>query len=299
MPATELPRLPVPDSPFRIPFDASFAADDVRSSTDYPSDDYKKRLRRLQEEMDALQRALYAGRSHSVLLIFQALDAAGKDSTIRSVFSGLDPAGVQVSAFKAPTEMELRHDFLWRTSLCLPARGLIGIFNRSYYEEVLTVKVHPEFLNAQYPGGVPDPDALWAARYAAIRAHEKHLADSGTLVLKFWLNVSLEEQYRRFLSRIDEPHKQWKFNSRDVVESHYRDAYADAFVSMVNETSRPYAPWYLIPADNKRSMRLIVAETVLAGLRGLNPQYPVVDAEAQAEFDTYRDQLKSSLPSTE
>jgi len=282
-----------PTSPWRIPYDGSFNNAHLVHAFDRPADEQanEDRLEKLTKQMDDLQRPLYAGRQYAVLLIFQALDAAGKDGTIRSVFSGLDPAGVQVSAFKAPTELETRHDMLWRTGLCLPPRGVIGIFNRSYYEEVLTVRVHPEFLNSQYPAGVPDTKQLWPARFEAIRAHEQHLAQSGTAVLKFWLNVSLEKQRERFLSRLRTPSKQWKFNGRDVDESHFRDAYDEAFIDMVNQTSRPWAPWYMIPANDKPAMRAEVANIVVQTLQTLNPQYPAVKETDREKFIAYEAQL--------
>jgi len=282
-----------PANSWRIPFDGNFGAAQLVHAFEHPGDkdDNEVKLEKIKQQLDDLQRPLYAGKQYSVLLIFQALDAAGKDGTIRSVFSALDPSGVQVSAFKAPTELETRHDMLWRTGLCLPPRGVIGIFNRSYYEEVLTVRVHPEFLNGQYPAGVPDLDQLWPARFEAIRAHERHLAQSGTLVLKLWLNVSLDEQRKRFLSRLKTPRKQWKFNGRDVDESHFRDAYDQAFIDMVNQTSRPWAPWYMIPANDKPAMRALVAEIVEQALQGLNPQFPAVKEKDREKFIAYEAQL--------
>lgn len=255
----------------------------------------KKALKATREQIEPHQRALYAGKQYSVLAIFQALDAAGKDGSIREVFFGIDPAGIEVSAFKKPTDLELRHDFLWRTTRKLPEKGKLGVFNRSYYEEVLTVKVHPEFLNAQYPAGVPDLEQLWQNRYEAIRAHEAHLAASGTLVLKFWLDVSRKEQARRFLSRIQVPEKQWKFSARDVTESGFRDDYDRAVVDMINETSRPNAPWFVIPADNKHYMRWQIAEIMHQALAGLNPGYPQQDEEDRKVLADYETRLTDYL----
>ncbi len=243
------------------------------------------------KQMQPLLSRLQASQSHSVLLIFQALDAAGKDSLIRAVFSNQDPAVVKVSSFKAPTEIERRHDFLWRTSKQLPARGELSIFNRSYYEEVLVVRVHENFLNGQYPNGIDHPEQLWPLRYEAIRAHEKQLASNGTMVLKFWLNVSQEEQNKRFLSRLERPKKRWKFNPNDVKEMAYRDAYDHAFVDMVNATSTAHAPWFMIPADDKARARLEVATIVEQALTGLKLDYPRLKPEIESELSIWKETL--------
>ena len=240
------------------------------------------------EELAELQRVLYAADRRALLLVFQAMDAAGKDGTIRAVFSGVNPAGFQVSAFKQPSAEELDHDFLWRCVRRLPERGRIGVFNRSYYEEVLVVRVHPEYLAAQR---LPDPKPsrkLWERRYRSIREHEAHLARNGTVVLKFWLNVSREEQKRRFLDRIDEPEKQWKFSTGDVRERAHWDRYMAAYEDALNATSRPHAPWYAIPADDKPFLRVQVAEIVVKALRAMGLRYPEVGEAKRQELRDMR-----------
>jgi len=248
----------------------------------------RKRLAELVEELAELQRVLYAADRRALLLVFQAMDAAGKDGTIRAVFSGVNPAGFQVSAFKQPSAEELDHDFLWRCVRRLPERGRIGVFNRSYYEEVLVVRVHPEYLAAQR---LPDPKPsrkLWERRYRSIREHEAHLARNGTVVLKFWLNVSREEQKRRFLDRIDEPEKQWKFSTGDVRERAHWDRYMAAYEDALNATSRPHAPWYAIPADDKPFLRVQVAEIVVKALRAMGLRYPEVGEAKRQELRDMR-----------
>ncbi len=281
---------------YRVPDDGSFRV--TRASTAPPDDaphkkDCKKRLDQLTEELFELQRVLYAHDRHAVLLIFQALDAAGKDGTIRAVMTGVNPAGCQVFSFKQPSREELDHDFLWRTTMRLPERGRIGIFNRSYYEEVLVVRVHPEFLEAQRLPHRPEPERLWQERYRSIREHEEHLARNGTVILKFWLNVSRDEQRRRFLSRIEEPEKNWKFSSGDVRERRFWDDYMRAYEDALNQTSRPWAPWYAIPADDKPYMRMRVAEIVVESLRSLPLAYPRVGPEERAKFAEMRRLLEA------
>jgi PPK2 family polyphosphate:nucleotide phosphotransferase len=236
---------------------------------------------------------LYAQNQRSLLLVFQAMDAAGKDSTIRAVMSGIDPAGCQAFFFKRPSELELDHDFLWRTNRCLPERGRIGIFNRSYYEEVLVVRVHPEILDNQRLPDRPPPEKLWAQRYESIRDHEKHLARNGTVILKFWLNVSKEEQKQRFLSRIDAKRKNWKFEAGDIRERGYWEHYMQAYEHALNETSRAHAPWYAIPANSKAYMRVQVANIVLATLQNMDLAYPTLDQSALDALHGYRDQLEN------
>jgi len=218
-------------SPYLVPFDGSF---DRAAAPTAPPDEavgkkaLKKRLKGLVEEMAELQQMFYAHDRHSLLLVFQAMDAAGKDGTIRAVMSGVNPAGCEVHSFKQPSKEELDHDFLWRSATRLPERGRIGIFNRSYYEEVLVVRVHPEYLGGQQLPDAIDPQTIWDDRFDSIRDHEKHLARNGTVVLKFWLNVSREEQRQRFLARLDEPEKNWKFSAGDVRGRGHWDAYEDA-----------------------------------------------------------------------
>ncbi|MGH8458067.1 MAG: PPK2 family polyphosphate kinase [Nevskiales bacterium] len=284
------------DSPYRVPYDGSFSRKKAATSPPSLAPDKnacKKQLRAIVEELDELQRILYAHDNHSVLLVFQAMDAAGKDSTIRSVLSGIDPAGCQVYSFKSPSAEDLDHDFLWRTSRCLPEKGRIGAFNRSYYEEVLIVRVHPEYLRAQK---LPDLDLkkVWRERYESIREHEQHLARNGTVILKFWLNVSKEEQRQRFLSRLEEPEKNWKFNAADVKEREHWKDYMNAYEEMLNETSRPWAPWYAVPADDKYYMRSCVADIVLRNLKTLNLHYPVLGKEERARFKEIRKYLERS-----
>jgi PPK2 family polyphosphate:nucleotide phosphotransferase len=280
-----------PDDSFRIPFDGSFRVADAGTRPPRNAPDKKKCRRDLKKRVDEisdLQRILYAHDRHAVLLVFQALDAAGKDSTIRAVASGINPAGCQVVNFKQPSAEELDHDFLWRSASRLPERGRIGIFNRSYYEEVLVVRVHPEYLAHQrLPEGF-DPERIWRDRFESIRDHEQHLARNGTVILKFWLNVSREEQKRRFLARIDVPEKNWKFSTADVRERGHWDAYMDAYEEALNATSRPWAPWYAIPADDKPFMRLAVAEILRSTLGGMELHYPKVDDAQRAKLQEMR-----------
>lgn len=253
----------------------------------------KQRLAERIDEIAELQRILYAHDKYAMLLIFQAMDAAGKDSTIRAVMSGINPAGCQVFSFKQPTPEELDHDFLWRTTKCLPERGRIGIFNRSYYEEVLAVRVHPEYLKGQKLPDTIDPKNIWQQRCESIRNHEKHLARNGTVILKFWLNVSREEQKQRFLSRIDKPRKNWKFSSGDVHERGFWKDYMKAYEYAVNATSKPWAPWYAVPADDKPFMRLSVAEIIVKSLKKLKLKYPTVGDGQRAEFSEMRKMLEN------
>lgn len=273
----------------RVPYDGTFRIAEI--STESPGGSkrsFKKRLEDATRDLDEMQRVLMARDRHSVLLVFQAMDAAGKDSTIRAVMQGINPAGCQVFRFRKPTEQEYDHDFLWRTSIRLPERGRIGIFNRSQYEEVLVVRVHPEFLQAQR---MPDrlvSERIWDERLESIRDQEKHLARNGTLILKFFLNVSLEEQKRRFLSRLDDPDKNWKFEPADVAERQHWDAYMAAYEEALNATSRPWAPWFAVPADNKPYMRAAVAETIVATLRQFNLKYPVPNDRDREAFKAAR-----------
>ncbi|MEO1574740.1 MAG: polyphosphate kinase 2 family protein [Pseudomonadota bacterium] len=282
------------DSPYLVPFAGSFRVADsptAASDPDLSKKDAKEAIRDIVKDLRDLQRMLYAQDQFSLLLVFQAMDAAGKDSTIRAVMSGIDPSGCQVHSFKRPSSKELDHDFLWRTSCALPERGRIGIFNRSYYEEVLVVRVHPGILDVQRLPARPDNDTVWAQRFESIRDHEKHLARNGTVIVKFWLNVSRDEQRARFISRIDAPEKNWKFEAGDVRERGYWDQYMAAYQSALNETSRPHAPWYAIPADSKPYMRLKVAEIVLDTLRSLDLAYPELDDKTRSELADFREQL--------
>jgi len=284
-------------NPCLVPFNSDFNLSEASTLNENVPDKkiYKKRLEKLVDELDDLQRRLYASDKYSVLLVFQAMDAAGKDSTIRAVMSGVDPAGCQVFSFKQPSSEELDHDFLWRTAKSLPQRGRIGIFNRSYYEEVLVVRVHPEYLGGQKLPFQVGLDELWQQRYESIRDHEKHLARNGTVVLKFWLNVSRDEQRKRFLSRLDDQRKNWKFSSGDVDESGLWKDYMNAYEQALNATSRPWAPWYAIPADDKPSARLQVAEIIVESLKSLNLEYPKVSERHLKEIGEMRKLLEKPI----
>lgn len=283
-----------PESQYLVPFDGSF--DVAKSSTTALTDGHLhkgKHRRKTVKELNALQRILMAGDRRAVLLVFQAMDAAGKDSTIRSVMQGVDPSGCQVFSFKRPSSLELDHDFLWRTTTRLPERGRIGIFNRSQYEEVLVVRVHPEILTYQRLPGEINLESIWDDRMRSIRQQEEHLARNGTVVLKFWLNVSKEEQKRRFLARLDDPAKNWKFDAGDVKERRHWDKYMSAYEAALNATSRPWAPWYAIPADDKSYMRARVAEIIVDALKGIGLQYPTVTDADRASFAEARAELEA------
>ena len=235
-----------------------------------------------------LQDRLYAQDRWSVLLIFQAMDAAGKDGAIKHVMSGVNPQGCQVYSFKAPSAEELDHDFLWRTTKCLPERGRIGVFNRSYYEEVLVVRVHPEILGGQKLPRHLVTKKIWDQRYESIRDFERHLARNGVLIRKFFLNVSKDEQRRRFLERLDDPDKNWKFSSADAKEREHWDEYMSAYADMIRETSSEQAPWYVVPADNKWYTRVVVAAAVIDALTELELEYPKVDKDKLTELAATR-----------
>jgi PPK2 family polyphosphate:nucleotide phosphotransferase len=283
------------DSPWRVAYDGGLDRAPQQYAPDESVTDARKRLEAARKAIRPFQRMLYAQKRFSVLLVFQALDAAGKDGAIREVFEDLDPVNVEVAAFKQPTKREVRHDFLWRTGLELPQRGDIAVFNRSYYEEVLTVRVHPEFLDGQYAGHAPDPETLWPARYRAIREHERHLAAANTLVLKFWLNVSPATQARRFLDRLDNPEKRWKFSMGDVGESGFRPDYDDAVMHMLNETSRPWAPWFCVPADDRWYLRWQIADIVRQAMSALPLAYPKAEALPDGEASRVRQLLQERL----
>jgi PPK2 family polyphosphate:nucleotide phosphotransferase len=238
------------------------------------------------ERLAELQERLYAESGRALLVILQAMDAAGKDGTIRHVMRGVDPQGVQVTAFKQPTHLELAHDFLWRAQLPLPARGHIGVYNRSHYEEVLVVRVHPELLAAQAcdPQLAQDP-SFWEQRYEDIATWERHLTRNGTRVVKFFLHVSRAEQRRRFLARAEEPEKLWKFSAGDVRERRFWDAYQQAYEAALRATSTAAAPWYVIPADHKWFLRTAVADIIVHHLEDLDPQYPRPSATELTEME--------------
>lgn len=241
-----------------------------------------------------LQDKLYAQDSWSLLLIFQALDAAGKDGAVKHVMSGVNPQGCQVHSFKAPTDEELQHDFLWRTTRDLPERGHIGIFNRSYYEEVLIVRVHPEILKSEKtPPSLVRKD-IWDERFEDIRCFERHMARNGTVIRKFFLHLSKKEQKKRFLARLDEPEKNWKFSASDIHERKYWDDYQDAFEDMIRNTATKHAPWYVVPADNKWFTRLVVSTVIVDALESLDLAYPKVDEAKLKELKAARKLLEAS-----
>ncbi len=246
-------------------------------------------------ELIELQDKLYADNRYAVLLIFQAMDAAGKDGTIKHVMSGLNPQGCEVYSFKTPSSTELDHDYIWRTYKCLPERGRFGIFNRSYYEEVLVVKVHPEYLLAQNLPGIRNTEAIdekfWQTRYDQINNLEQHLVQNGTIVLKFFLNVSKDEQKKRFLERIDDSSKNWKFSSADVKERQHWDEYMQAYSDMLTATSTEHAPWYVIPADRKWFMRYAVSNIIINRLKELKPEYPVLPEAEKNRLNEARELL--------
>jgi PPK2 family polyphosphate:nucleotide phosphotransferase len=255
-------------------------------------DQYHKLLEKHVAQLSSLQQLHYASNRYAVLLIFQAMDAAGKDGAIRHVMSGVNPQGCQVFSFKHPSPAELQHDFLWRTTRDLPERGRIGIFNRSYYEEVLIVRVHPEILCSE---GIPDaPDdgkAIWRDRYRSIVNLERHLHVNGTRIVKFYLHLSKEEQRKRFLARIDEPEKNWKFSLADIAERKYWKQYMKAYEECLGATSTREAPWYVVPADDKENARLIVSQIILDTLEGLEMSYPKTTDERHQELLEIRKQL--------
>lgn len=253
-------------------------------------------VKTLSEDVSALAEAqdlLYASDSYAVLLIFQAMDAAGKDSTIKHVMSGVNPQGCQVVSFKHPSAEELDHNFLWRYAKALPERGRIGIFNRSYYEEVLVVKVHPEILANERVPGAKESKELWQSRYDDINNLERHLTRNGTVILKFFLNVSKEEQRQRFLARLEDPTKHWKFSDSDMKERGYWNDYMDAYERCIAATSTEWAPWHVIPADHKWVSRAMVAHIVAAAIRALDLQYPAVPKEKREQIKAARKQLET------
>jgi PPK2 family polyphosphate:nucleotide phosphotransferase len=239
--------------------------------------------------LSALQNVLYAHDRYALLLIFQAMDAAGKDGAIKHVMSGVNPQGCQVFSFKHPSPQELEHDFLWRATRCLPERGRIGIFNRSYYEEVLIVRVHPEILRGQaLPEETLDDGKLWTHRYRSILDLEKHLHRNGTRIVKFFLHLSKEEQRRRFLARIDDPDKNWKFSRADLAERGYWTAYMNAYEACLSATSTRRAPWYIVPADDKENARLIISQVILDTLAQLKLHYPKTSPARRKELRAIR-----------
>jgi PPK2 family polyphosphate:nucleotide phosphotransferase len=246
---------------------------------------YQKLLEKHVEELSSLQQLHYASNRYALLLIFQGIDSAGKDGAIRHVMSGVNPQGCEVFSFKQPSAEELEHEFLWRTTYRLPERGRIGIFNRSYYEEVLVVRVHPEILrNEGLPKGLRDEKNIWKERYCSIVDLEEHLHRNGTLIIKFFLHLSKNEQRKRFLERIDEPDKNWKFSLSDVHERKYWKDYTAAFEACLQATSTRHAPWYVVPADDKENARLIVSQIVIDAFNDLKMAYPKTTAKRRREL---------------
>ena len=255
-------------------------------------DDYEEALKANVEALSSLQELHYASNKYAVLLIFQAMDAAGKDGVIRHVLSGINPQGCQVFSFKHPAATELAHDFLWRSTCVLPERGKIGVFNRSYYEEVLIVRVHPEILKGQrLPDSVLDEESIWKERYASITDLESHLHRNGTKIVKFFLHLSKDEQKKRFLERIDKPNKNWKFSLADLEERQYWKAYMHAYESCLSATSTKHAPWYIVPADDKKNARLIISNILLDTFKALDMHYPETDDKRKEELKAIRQRL--------
>jgi PPK2 family polyphosphate:nucleotide phosphotransferase len=253
---------------------------------------YRKLLADEIDQMRDLQSLLYAHNSYALLVIFQAMDAAGKDSAIKHVMSGVNPQGCQVYSFKHPSAEELDHDFLWRTTRCLPQRGRIGIFNRSYYEEVLIVRVHPDILRAEsLPPELVDEKTIWKERFRSINDLESHLYRCGTRILKFFLHLSKGEQRKRFLSRLEEPDKNWKFNIGDLSERELWDEYMEAYENCLRATSTKEAPWYVVPADDKKNARLLIAEAIVEALKGLKMSYPQPSQAHRKELQAIRKAL--------
>ena len=256
-------------------------------------EEYNEILAQHMIKLSAAQSLLYASNRYSVLLIFQAMDAAGKDSAIKHVMSGVNPQGCEVLSFKHPSAEELEHDFLWNATRRLPERGKIGIFNRSYYEEVLIVRVHPEILKSEnLPRELVDDAAIWQERYRSIVNLEEHLHRSGTRIVKFFLHLSKEEQRKRFLKRIDTPEKNWKLSLADIEERGYWKHYMKAYEDCISATSTPAAPWYIVPADDKENAQVIVSRIVMDTLKGLEMEYPKADAARRQELETIRKRLE-------
>ncbi|MDE1813072.1 MAG: polyphosphate kinase 2 family protein [Thaumarchaeota archaeon] len=256
-------------------------------------DQYKQILSEHIHELSSLQNLLYAHNRYSILLIFQSMDAAGKDGSIKHVMSGINPQGCQVFSFKHPSANELEHDFLWREIRCLPERGKIGIFNRSHYEEVLIVRVHPDILDSERVADESNRKTIWYDRYRSIVDLENHLYRNGTRVLKFFLHISKEEQRKRFLKRIDDPKKNWKFSIADMTERKFWKQYMKAYEDCLTATSIPNAPWYIIPADDKENTHLIISQIVLDTLKKLKMSYPKMDVRRMQELKTIRKLLET------
>ena len=287
--------LPI-SSPYLVPTDGSFDPANFATTPPHDAPDEKtcnKKRDKHVNALDDLQQQLYAEDRRSVLLVFQAMDAAGKDSTIRALLRGINPAGCRVHSFKQPSKRELSHDFLWRIHQRVPEKGHIGVFNRSHYEETLVVRVHPEYLGGQKLDLPDNLDDLWQQRFSSINQFEQHLSQHGTTVIKFWLNVSLDEQKQRFLSRLNTPEKHYKFSGGDLAERKLWTQYMAAYHDIMRHTSTETAPWYAIPADNKPYMRWQVAKIVRRTLAAMQPAYPTVSDADKAEFNTHQQSLEN------
>jgi PPK2 family polyphosphate:nucleotide phosphotransferase len=284
--------------PFRIEDGRRFRLKDFdpRETCHLQKNDSKDILKHNRKRIRGLQEKLYAYNRWSVLLIFQGMDAAGKDSAIEHVMSGVNPQGCEVSSFKQPSSKELDHDFLWRSTIALPERGRIGIFNRSYYEELLIARVHSDVLAKERLPAELVAKTLWADRFESIRNFEQHLARNGTLVLKFFLNVSKEEQRARFLERLDEPDKNWKFSLGDIKERAFWDDYQHAYEETIRNTSTSYAPWYAVPADHKWFLRVVISSALAGALETLPLHYPKVDKSALEELGQVKKALEAEAP---
>jgi PPK2 family polyphosphate:nucleotide phosphotransferase len=284
-------------APLRVPagkkvslpkdFDSGYTADFVAK------EEAQEDLREGVEILRAYQERLAAQDVYALLVVLQGLDASGKDGTIEHVMSGVNPQGVSVTSFKAPSPLELDHDFLWRHQVALPGRGQIGIFNRSHYEEVLVVRVHPQYLKGQRLPAEGVGDEIWERRYREINEWERHLVDNGTQVVKLFLNVSKEEQRQQFLERIDDPTKSWKFSPADVAERQYWDDYQEAYAAMLGATSTSWAPWHVIPADHKWFARLAAAAVIISALIDIDPRFPEVDDKRREEMAAAKRQLEA------
>ncbi len=280
-------------------YDAKLKYEDIPTEIDLGKKSELKNLQQvITEEISEIQERLYAENKQALLVIFQGIDAAGKDSSIRWIFSGVNPQGVEVSSFKSPTKLEYRHDYLWRHYRKLPPKGIIGVHNRSHYENVLVCRVHPEYLlNENYPGieTVADvDDAFWEQRYAQIRQFEEMQINSGTRILKFLLKISKKEQMKRFRDRLEKPEDNWKFSSADFEESALWDEYSSAFAQMLENTSNEAAPWFVIPCDDKASARLIMAHIIRDTLLDMDPKYPLIAPEDAEKNTAIHNQLKEN-----
>jgi PPK2 family polyphosphate:nucleotide phosphotransferase len=293
--AAEGVRMKISSKDFRVPEgdDVDLKKWPTKADPVYKSkEQYKKILEDHVAQLSSHQQLLYASDRYAVLLIFQAMDAAGKDGAIQHVMSGVNPQGCQVFSFKHPSATELQHDFLWRTTRDLPERGKIGIFNRSYYEEVLIARVHPEILrNEGLPDKPHDEKTIWHDRYRSITNLERHLHENGTCIIKFFLHLSKEEQRKRFLARIDEPEKNWKFSAADIAERKFWKQYMKAYEHCLSATSTKHAPWYVVPADDKENARLIVSRIILDTFDALKMTYPKASAKRRRELQAIRKQL--------